>query len=189
MHKGLIYDVDDRPPVREGLALGAQHLVAMLLGNITPPLLIAGALGLVAGQTGVLVQAVLLVAGLSTLVQAYPIGPVGGRIPIVMGTSIAFVGGSIAVGSRAGLAAVFGACLVAAVVEVVIGFSFSRVRRWFPPLVTSVVAGATTRILLVARCCRRCCQPYGIGDGSVPSVLTVRVDAEWTGQPVVNVAI
>jgi NCS2 family nucleobase:cation symporter-2 len=111
----------------------------MLLGNITPPLLIAGALGLAAGQTGILVQAVLLVAGLSTLVQAYPIGPVGGRIPIVMGTSIAFVGGSIAVGSRAGLAAVFGACLVAAVVEVVIGFSFSRVRRWFPPLVTSVV--------------------------------------------------
>lgn len=139
MHKSLVYDVDEVPPVREGLALGAQHLVAMLLGNITPPLLIAGALGLAAGQTGMLVQAVLLVAGLSTLVQAYPIGPVGGRIPIVMGTSIAFVGGSIAIGSRAGLAAVFGACLAAAVVEVVIGFSFSRVRRWFPPVVTSVV--------------------------------------------------
>lgn len=139
MPRSLVYDVDEVPPLREGLALGAQHLVAMLLGNITPPLLIAGALGLAAGETGVLVQAVLLVAGLSTLVQAYPIGPVGGRIPIVMGTSIAFVGGSIAVGSRAGLAAVFGACLVAAVVEVVIGFSFTRVRRWFPPLVTSVV--------------------------------------------------
>jgi NCS2 family nucleobase:cation symporter-2 len=102
--RSLVYDVDEVPPLREGLALGAQHLVAMLLGNITPPLLIAGALGLAAGQTGILVQAVLLVAGLSTLVQAYPIGPVGGRIPIVMGISIAFVGGSIAVGSRAGLA-------------------------------------------------------------------------------------
>jgi NCS2 family nucleobase:cation symporter-2 len=135
----IVYDVDDRPPAREALALGTQHLVAMLLGNITPPLIIAGALGLATGDTAVLMQAVLLVAGLSTLVQAYPIGPVGGRIPIVMGTSIAFVGGSIAVGSRAGLAAVFGACLAASFVEIGIGFSFARLRKWFPPLVTSIV--------------------------------------------------
>ena len=135
----MIYDVEDRPPAPEALALGAQHLVAMLLGNITPPLIIAGALGLANGQTALLMQAVLVVAGMSTLVQAYPIGPIGGRIPIVMGTSIAFVGGSIAVGSRAGLAAVFGACLAASLVEIGIGFSFRRVRRWFPPLVTSIV--------------------------------------------------
>lgn len=135
----VAYGVDDRPPTREALPLGAQHLVAMLLGNITPPLLIAGALGVATGETATLLQVALFVAGVSTIVQAYPIGPVGGRIPIVMGTSFAFVGACIAIGNRAGLAAVFGACLAASLVELGVGFGMRRVRRLFPPLVTSIV--------------------------------------------------
>ena len=112
----IVYGIHDRPPLREAVPLGFQHLVAMLLGNITPPLLIAGALGLAPGDTTFLLQMVFVMAGVATLVQSYPIGPVGGRIPVVMGTSIAFVTGSIAIGRDLGLAAVFGACLVAAVV-------------------------------------------------------------------------
>ncbi len=135
----IAYGIDDRPSPREALPLGAQHLVAMLLGNITPPLLIAGALGVATGQTAVLLQVALFVAGVSTIVQAYPIGPIGGRIPIVMGTSFAFVGASIAIGTRSGLSAVFGACLAAAAVELGIGFGMIRIRDLFPPLVTSIV--------------------------------------------------
>jgi NCS2 family nucleobase:cation symporter-2 len=135
----ITYGLDERPRAREALPLGAQHLVAMLLGNITPPILIAGALGAATGETATLLQVALFIAGVSTIVQAYPIGPVGGRIPIVMGTSIAFVGASISIGSRAGLAAVFGACLAASLVEVGIGFGMGRARRLFPPLVTSIV--------------------------------------------------
>ena len=133
------YGLDDRPTAREALPLGAQHLVAMLLGNITPPLLIAGALGMATGQTAALLQVALFIAGVSTIVQAYPIGPIGGRIPIVMGTSIAFVGACIGIGSRAGIATVFGACLAASLVEVAIGFGMVRLRHVFPPLVTSIV--------------------------------------------------
>ncbi len=139
MHSRTSYGLNDRPAAREALPLGAQHLVAMLLGNITPPLLIAGALGMATGETAMLLQVALLIAGISTIVQAYPIGPIGGRIPIVMGTSIAFVGACIGIGSRAGIATVFGACLVASVVEVGIGFSMGRMRKLFPPLVTSIV--------------------------------------------------
>jgi NCS2 family nucleobase:cation symporter-2 len=139
MTSRITYGLDDRPRVREALPLGAQHMVAMLLGNITPPLLVAGALGIVTGETASLVQVALFIAGISTIVQSYPIGPIGGRIPIVMGTSIAFVGASIAIGNRVGLAAVFGACLAASVVEVGIGFGLGRIRRFFPPLVTSIV--------------------------------------------------
>jgi NCS2 family nucleobase:cation symporter-2 len=139
MYSRVCYGLDDRPPVREALPLGAQHLVAMLLGNITPPLLIAGALGMATGETATLLQVALFIAGISTIVQAYPIGPIGGRIPIVMGTSIAFVGACIGIGSRAGIATVFGACLVASAVEVGIGFSMGRMRKLFPPLVTSIV--------------------------------------------------
>lgn len=133
------YDIEHRPPIRETVPLALQHLVAMLLGNITPPLLIAGALGLATGDTALLLQMVFLMAGVATLVQAYPIGPVGGRLPIVMGTSIAFVGASIAIGQRFGLDAVFGACLAASGVEIAIGFSIRRIRWLFPPLVNGVV--------------------------------------------------
>ena len=76
----IVYGIDDRPPPGEAIALGFQHVVAMLLGNITPPLLICGALGLAVGDTALVLQAVLMMAGLATVVQAYPIGPIGGRI-------------------------------------------------------------------------------------------------------------
>ena len=135
----LVYGIEDRPPLREGLPLGVQHTLAMLLSNVTIPLIIAGSLGLAVGDTALIVQMALLMAGLATLVQAHPIGPVGGRIPVIMGTSVAFVGASVAIGQEFGLAAVFGACLVASVVEVALGFSIVPVRRFFPPLVTGVV--------------------------------------------------
>jgi NCS2 family nucleobase:cation symporter-2 len=135
----VVYGIDDRPPLREAVPLGFQHVVAMLLGNITPPLLICGALGLELVDTALILQVVLFMAGLATIVQAYPIGPVGGRIPVIMGTSIAFVGAAIGVGKDYGLAVIFGACLVAAVVEIILGFSIVRVRRFFPPLVNGIV--------------------------------------------------
>ena len=135
----IVYGIDERPAPARASVLGLQHLVAMLLGNITPPLLIAGALGLPPERTALLLQAILMMAGLATIVQSYPIGPVGGRLPIVMGTSIAFVGAIIGIGRELGLAAVFGACLVAAVVEVVLGGAIGRLRRLFPPLVNATV--------------------------------------------------
>ncbi len=136
---GVTWGIDERPPPAQAGLLGAQHVVAMLLGNITPPLLVAGALGLSPQGTAFLIQAVLFMAGLSTIVQSYPIGPVGARLPIMMGTSIAFVGAAIGIGRELGLAAVFGACLVAALVEVVLGGFIGRLRSLFPPLVNGTV--------------------------------------------------
>ena len=135
----MIYDIDARPPLAEAIPLGIQHVLAMLLGNITTPLLVGGALALAVEDTALLIQMVLVMAGLATVVQSYPLGPVGGRLPIVMGTSIAFLGAIVGVATEYGLAAVFGACLVAAVVEVVLGFSIARIRAAFPPLVNSIV--------------------------------------------------
>jgi len=135
----IAYGLDDRPPPGRSALLGLQHLVAMLLGNVTPPLLIAGGLGLATGQTAFLIQTALFMAGIATIVQAYPIGPVGGRIPVVMGTSIAFVGAIIAVGQELPLSAIFGACLVAALAEVLLGASIGSLQRLFPPLVNGTV--------------------------------------------------
>jgi NCS2 family nucleobase:cation symporter-2 len=119
--------------------LGIQHALTMLPSNIATPIIVGGALGLAVGDTAFLIQMVVLLAGLATIVQSYPIGPVGGRIPVIMGTSIAFLGAIIGVGREHGLGMVFGACLVASVVEIVLGFSIVRLRRLFPPLVNSVV--------------------------------------------------
>ncbi len=139
MGSHLVYGIEDRPPLKEAVPLGVQHMLAMLLSNVTIPLIIVGSLGLATSDTALIVQMALFMAGAATLVQAYPIGPVGGRIPMIMGTSVAFVGASVAVGLEFGLASVFGACLVASLVEVGLGFSIVPLRKLFPPLVTGVV--------------------------------------------------
>jgi NCS2 family nucleobase:cation symporter-2 len=135
----VLYGIEDRPPLGEAIPLGVQHVLAMFLGNVAPPLILAGAVGSVTGETTFLVQMALIVAGVATVVQAFPIGPVGARLPIVMGTSFAFLGPLIGIGSQFGLAAVFGAALAAAPVEIVMGLSLERFRRYFPPLVTGIV--------------------------------------------------
>jgi NCS2 family nucleobase:cation symporter-2 len=135
----VLYGIEDRPPLGEAIPLGVQHVLAMFLGNVAPPLILAGAVGSVTGETTFLVQMALIVAGIATVVQAFPVGPVGARLPIVMGTSFAFLGPLIGIGNQFGLAAVFGAALAAAPVEVVMGLSLERFRRYFPPLVTGIV--------------------------------------------------
>ncbi|MDH3743674.1 MAG: purine permease [Acidobacteriota bacterium] len=135
----IAYGIDDRPPLAEAIPLGIQHVLAMLLSNIAIPVLAAGALALAFEDTALIIQMVLFMAGVSTIIQSYPIGPVGARVPIVMGTSIAFLGAIVGIGREYGLAVVFGAFLVASVVEVVLGFSISKIRGAFPPLVNSIV--------------------------------------------------
>lgn len=135
----VLYDIEDRPPLGEAIPLGIQHVLAMFLGNVAPPLILAGAVGMATGEITFLVQMALIVAGVATILQAYSIGPVGARLPIVMGTSFAFLGPLIGIGSQFGLAAVFGASLAAAPVEILMGASFDRVREYFPPLVTGTV--------------------------------------------------
>ncbi|WP_428268686.1 uracil-xanthine permease family protein [Haliangium sp.] len=135
----IIYDIDDMPPAREALPLGVQHVLAMFLSNIAVPLIIANAIGLAVGDRPQLVQIALVMAGLATIIQAYPLGAVGARIPMVMGTSFAFLGGIISIATQYDLETALGACLAAAVVEVVIGLAYTRVARVFPPLTAAIV--------------------------------------------------
>jgi len=133
------YGIEDEPELGEAVPLGLQHLLAMFLSTVALPLVIAGAIGLDAADTRFIVQMALLVAGVSTIVQAYPVGPVGARLPIVMGTSAIFVAPLIDIGTQFGLAAIFGAVLLMSPVEMLIGYFFDDVRGLFPPLVTGIV--------------------------------------------------
>lgn len=137
--KHIVYDIDDLPPLQEAVPLGVQHILAMFLSNIAVPLIIATAIGLNAEEKSFLVQMALVMAGVSTVVQSYPIGPIGARIPIVMGTSFAFVAGIILITKAYNIATAFGACLAGAAVEVLIGFSYKKVKKYFPPLAAGIV--------------------------------------------------
>ena len=135
----ITYGIEEKPPLFESALLGTQHVLAMFLGNVAPAIIVAGGIGALSGDMTYLVQVALIVAGIATIVQAYPIGPVGARLPIVMGTSFPFVAAIIGIGNTYGVAAVFGACLVGGIFQTTIGFSFGYVKRFFPPLVNAIV--------------------------------------------------
>ncbi|WP_025216957.1 nucleobase:cation symporter-2 family protein [Mannheimia varigena] len=136
----ILYPVDSKPPFGLTLLLAAQHLLAALGGIIAVPLVIGNVLNLPAADIIVLVNAALLVSGIVTIIQCQGIGPIGLRLPSVMGTSFTFVAAALAIGfSEHGVAGIMGASLVGSLVMIVGSFFMPYVRKLFPPVVTGVV--------------------------------------------------
>ncbi|MEG0300743.1 nucleobase:cation symporter-2 family protein [Cetobacterium sp.] len=133
------YHLDGVPELKTALPLGLQHILAMFVSNITPIIIVAGVLGISPEQKTLLIQASMLVAGLNTLIQAYTIGPIGARLPIVVGTSFAFVPVAISIGMKYGFEGVLGAALIGGIFEGLLGLVIKKVRKFFPPIVTGVV--------------------------------------------------
>ena len=121
----------------------------MFVGNLTPILIITGACGIGAGSEFAdlqvsLLQNAMLVAGIVTLVQLYAIGPIGGKVPIIMGTSSGFIGvfnsvANVMGGGILAYAAIMGASIIGGIFEGVLGFCLKPLRRFFPPVVTGTV--------------------------------------------------
>ena len=142
------YELEGRVPLGKAILLGMQHVLAMFVGNLTPILVIGGACGLAdAGLMVSVIQNAMLVAGLVTLVQLWTIGPIGARLPCVMGTSSGFIGvfsgvaGSMGGGVLA-YGAILGASLIGGLFEMVLGFFLKPLRRFFPSVVTGTVVTA-----------------------------------------------
>lgn len=156
------YELDGRIPLVEAIPLGLQHVLAMFVGNLSPLLILMAVCGLTAdagfGALRVsLLQNAMLVAGLVTFLQLYPLGPIGARLPIVMGTSSGFIGvnkaialsmmagisaGTITTSVEAGIyayGAVMGASLIGGIFEAGLGFVIKPLRKFFPPVVTGTV--------------------------------------------------
>ena len=123
--KELIYGLEDRPPLKDALFAAIQHLLAIFVAIITPPLIIAGAMKLDLETTGFLVSMALFASGVSTFIQCKRIGPLGTGLLCIQGTSFSFIGPIIAAGLSGGLASVFGACM--AIVVTLIGMSLIKV--------------------------------------------------------------
>ena len=122
----LIYGLNDRPPLRETLFAALQHLLAIFVAIITPPLIIAGALKLDIETTSFLVSMALFASGVSTLL-------------CIQGTSFSFIGPIISAGLTGGLPVIFGACMAASTVEMLISRLLKYTRKIITPLVSGIV--------------------------------------------------
>lgn len=140
MNKKVIYQLDGRPKLIEAIPLGLQHVLAMFVGNVTPLIIISNVLNLDPQIKASLIQCAMFVSGLVTLIQCYPLGPVGAKLPIVMGTSFGFVPAATAIGVKYGMSGILGACLIGAIFQVLVGgLVLKRIRKYFPPVVTGIV--------------------------------------------------
>lgn len=137
--KELIYGLEDRPPLRDTLFAALQHLLAIFVAIITPPLIIAGALGLDLETTGFLVSMALFVSGVATFIQCRKLGPIGCGLLCVQGTSFSFIGPIIAAGLAGGLPAIFGATIAGSFVEILVSRVLKYMRKIITPLVSGIV--------------------------------------------------
>jgi len=125
-------------PLNQSIPLGIQHVLAMFAGNITVPIIIAGIFGQTPEQKIFLIQMALFVAGVATVIQTVGYGKIGSRLPIIQGTSFAFIP-VMAPFAKAGLGAVFTAAFIGGIFQMWIGRMLKPIRHLFPPLVTGIV--------------------------------------------------
>ena len=142
------FQLNGKMPLSQAIPLGLQHVLAMFVGNLTPLLIITGTCGIASGEfAGLqlhLLQNAMLVAGIVTLVQLFSIGPIGGNVPIVMGTSSGFLGvfQSVAASMGGGIiayGAIMGASIIGGLFEGILGFFLKPLRKFFPAVVTGTV--------------------------------------------------
>ena len=146
MKRGSIFETDGIPRISEALPLAMQHVVAMIVGCVTPAIIVSGAVpgGLAREEQVILIQSALVIAALSTLLQLFPIGgkskfAIGSGLPIIMGVSFAYVPSMQAIAESYGIAAIMGAEIVGGIVAVVMGLLVKKIRVFFPPLITGTV--------------------------------------------------
>ena len=140
---GLIYGLEDRPSLKDTLFAALQHFLAIFVAIITPPLIIAGALGLDITTTSYLVSMSLFVSGIATFIQCRKVGPVGCGLLCIQGTSFSFISPIIMAGAIGGLPAIFGATMVAAVAEIFI----SRILKYAMKIITPLVSGIVVTLI------------------------------------------
>ena len=130
--------VNKKLPLKKSIPLGIQHVLAMFAGNITVPIIVAGVFGSTTAEKIFLIQMALFVAGVATIIQTVGIGKIGARLPIIQGTSFAFI--PIMLPFKAvGLGAVFTAAFIGGIFQMYIGKIIKPIRHMFPPLVTGIV--------------------------------------------------
>ena len=156
-----IYTLEGRVPIGKAIPFGLQHILAMFVANIAPIIIVAGACGLAENQTAMLIQSAMLIAGIGTLIQLFPVWRIGSGLPIVMGISFTFVSILCFIGTTYGYGTVIGAVLVGGLIEGVLGlFAKYWIKIISPIVAASVVTSIGFSLLSVGA------SSFGGGSGS-----------------------
>ncbi len=166
-------DPDYSPPMKQAIPLGLQHVLAMFISNVTPAIIIGGAAGFAFGSSDAifLIQMSMLFAGIATLLQTVGFGPIGARLPVMQGTSFAFVPVMIPIVKTAGIGSLFGGIIVGGIFHALIGSVIGKIRHWFPPLVSGLIILAIGIYLI----------PIGIEYAAGGAAPFQKASPEWGG--------
>lgn len=138
--QGSVFEWKGIPPMQEAMPLALQHVVAMIVGCVTPPIMIANACGLDDREKIILIQSSLVIAALATLLQLFPIKRFAGSgLPVILGTSFAYVPTLMAIAKEFDLPTILGAQICGGLAAVIFGIFIKRLRKFFPALVTGTV--------------------------------------------------
>ena len=139
--RDILFQPRGIPPLGASISLALQHLVAMIVGCVTPAIIISNAIGLPQPEQVLLIQASLVMSAVSTLLQLFPIGGrFGSGLPVILGVSFAYVPSMQAIAADGGgIAAIAGAMVVGGVVAILVGIFVKRIRKFFPPVITGTV--------------------------------------------------
>ena len=141
---GSLFELDGVPKLSQAFPLALQHVVAMIVGCVTPAIIISGAAGLETADRVLLIQASLVVSALATLLQLFPIGKktgfhLGAGLPVILGVSFAYVPSMQAIADQGGIPAILGAQIVGGVCAILVGLTIKKIRKFFPPLIAGTV--------------------------------------------------
>lgn len=144
---GSIFHLEGRPPMGQALPLAFQHVIAMIVGCVTPAIVVSGVAGLHPADSVILIQASLVISAIATLIQVYSIrGFFGCRLPVIMGISFAYLpslsaiaGIMVASGAERPIAAIFGAQIIGGTCAIIFGLFVEKLQKFFPPLITGTV--------------------------------------------------
>ncbi len=143
-HQASLFDLDGIPKMSQAIPLALQHVVAMIVGCVTPAIIISGAAGIDTADRVVLIQASLVVSALATLLQLFPLGKKGGfrlgaGLPVILGVSFAYVPSMQAIAEQYGIATILGSQVVGGLCAIVVGIAIKKIRKFFPPLIAGTV--------------------------------------------------
>lgn len=135
-----LFQLSGIPPLGMSISLALQHLVAMIVGCVTPAIIIANALGLPQSERVLLIQVSLVMSAVTTLIELFPIGgKLGSGLPVMFGISFAYLPSMQAIVGGGDIATIAGAMVVGGIVAAVVGVFVKKIRRFFPPIITGTV--------------------------------------------------
>lgn len=141
--KGSVFELTGTPPMGQAVPLALQHVVAMIVGCVTPAIIAGNAGNLSGGDKVLLIQSSLVIAGIATLLQLYPIGGkrlrISSGLPVILGASFSYLSLLEAIAKEFNIATIMGAQLCGGVAAILVGLFIKKLRRFFPPLVAGTV--------------------------------------------------